>query len=81
MEWTPVIFVTFKLLVLGIGMFFAIKWHYDQGKKSRKVIEEELRVVLRASAKVIVIFIVALLGVGFVTFLLAKALGMDLNLS
>jgi hypothetical protein len=33
MEWIPVFLVTFKLLVFGIGMFFAIKWHYDQGKK------------------------------------------------
>lgn len=33
MEWFPVIFITFKVLVLGLGMFFAVKWHYDQGKK------------------------------------------------
>jgi hypothetical protein len=32
-DWIPVVFVTFKFLVLGTGMFFAIKWHYDQGKK------------------------------------------------
>jgi len=33
MDWVPIVFVTFKVLVFGVGMFFAIKWHYDQGKK------------------------------------------------
>lgn len=32
MDWGPVIFVTFKVLVFGVGMFFAIKWHHDPGK-------------------------------------------------
>ncbi|MBB3294845.1 hypothetical protein FHT39_003525 [Mitsuaria sp. BK045] len=36
MEWIPIVLVTFKLLVFGTGMFFAIKWHYDKEKKSRK---------------------------------------------
>ncbi|MBD9368991.1 hypothetical protein [Xanthomonas sp. XNM01] len=36
MDWFPVVFIVFKVLVLGIGMFFAIKWHYDQGKKKKK---------------------------------------------
>ncbi|MEK8053060.1 hypothetical protein AACH10_22595 [Ideonella sp. DXS22W] len=33
MDWIPVFLFTFKILVLGIGMFFAIKWHYDQDRK------------------------------------------------
>jgi hypothetical protein len=33
MDWVPVVFIAFKVLVFGTGMFFAIKWHYDQGKK------------------------------------------------
>lgn len=33
MEWFPVVFITFKVIVFGTGMFLAIKWHYDQGKK------------------------------------------------
>ena len=33
MEWIPVVFVIFKALVLGTGMFYAIKWHRDQEKK------------------------------------------------
>ena len=78
MEWIPVVFVIFKGLVLGTGMFFAIKWHYDQGKKGKV---EERRAVLRASGKVAAIFIVALLVVGLVTFVLARTLGLDLAFS
>lgn len=36
MEWIPVFLVTFKVLVFGTGMFFAIKWHYDQEKQKKK---------------------------------------------
>ena len=32
-DWFPIVFILFKVLVLGTGMFFAIKWHHDQGKK------------------------------------------------
>ena len=78
MEWIPVVFVIFKGLVLGTGMFFAIKWHYDQGKKGKV---EERRAVLRASAKVAAIFVVSLLVVGLVTFVLARTLGLDLGFS
>ena len=77
MDWIPVVFVIFKLLVLGIGMFYAIKWHYDQGKKGR---HNERRAVLRAAAKVAAVFVLVLLVVGFVTFVLVKKFGMDLTL-
>jgi len=33
MDWFPIVFFAFKIIVFGTGMFFAIKWHYDQGKK------------------------------------------------
>jgi hypothetical protein len=36
MEWFPVVFGTIKALVFGTGMFFAIKWHYDQDKKKKE---------------------------------------------
>ncbi|WP_268751109.1 hypothetical protein [Acidovorax sp. Leaf84] len=36
MDWVPVVFIVFKVLVFGTGMFFAIKWHYDQDKKKKK---------------------------------------------
>ena len=77
MEWIPVVFVAFKALVLCTGMFFAIKWHYDQGKKGK---ENERRAVLRASGKVAVVFVVTLLGLAIVTFALARMLGLDLDL-
>ncbi|MEK8024879.1 hypothetical protein [Pseudaquabacterium rugosum] len=36
MEWIPIGLFTFKIIVLGVGMFFAIKWHHDQGKNRKK---------------------------------------------
>ena len=75
MDWVPIVFVTFKVLVLVTGMFFAIKWHYDQEKKE----ENEARAVLRASGKVAAVFVLSLLGLGFVTFILARTLGLDLS--
>lgn len=36
MDWVPVVLITFKVLVFGTCMFFAIKWHYDQDKKEKK---------------------------------------------
>jgi hypothetical protein len=36
MDCVPIVFITFKVLVFGTGMFFAIKWHYDQGKKAKE---------------------------------------------
>lgn len=36
MEWVPIVFITFKVLVFGTGMFFAVKSHYDLGKKKRR---------------------------------------------
>lgn len=77
MEWIPVAFVTFKFLVLGTGMFFAIKWHYDQGKKAKeKGTENERREVLRAGGKVVAVFMLALLGLGLFTFVLIRMLGL-----
>jgi hypothetical protein len=35
MDWVPIVFIVFKVLVFGTCMFFAIKWHYDQGKKKK----------------------------------------------
>ena len=71
-DWIPIVFVTFKVLVFGVGMFFAIKWHYDQGRK-------EKRAVLGAGSKVAAVFVLSLLGLVLVTFALARML--DLNLT
>jgi hypothetical protein len=75
MDWIPIVFVTFKLLVFGTGMFFAIKWHYDKGKN-----EKEKRAVLRAAGKVAAVFVLSLLGLGLFTFGLVRTLGLDMTL-
>ena len=71
MEWFPTVAFTFKFLVLGTGMFFAIKWHYDQGKGKGK------RAILRAASKVTVVFSLLALVLG--TFAVAGRLGLDLT--
>lgn len=76
MEWIPIVFVIFKALVLGTGMFFAIKWHYDQGKKGNV---QERRAVLRATGKVIVIFVLALAALGLFTYFLVQETGLNLS--
>jgi hypothetical protein len=75
MDWIPIVLVTFKVLVLGTGMFFAIKWHYDQGQKE----EMDKRAVLRAGGKVAAVFVLSLLGLVLVTFALSRMLGLDLT--
>ncbi|WP_159915491.1 hypothetical protein [Pantoea sp. 18069] len=74
-DWIPVVFVIFKLLTLGTCMFFAVKWHYDQGKKGT-----DRRAVLLAGGKVAGVFMLTLLGLGLCTFALARMLGLDLSL-
>ena len=76
MDWFPIVAGTFKVLALGIGMFFAIKWHYDQGKKET---EKEKRAVLRAGGKVAAVFVLSLLGIGLFTFVLVRVVGLDLT--
>jgi hypothetical protein len=76
MDWFPIVFFPFKVLALGTGMFFAIKWHYDQGQKEK---EMNKRAVLRAGGKVAAVFVLSLLGLVLVTFVLARMLGLDLT--
>lgn len=76
MDWFPIVFYTFKVLVLGTGMFFAVKWHYDQGKKEK---EKERRAVLRAGGSVAAVFVLSLLGLVLVIFVLSRTFGLDLT--
>lgn len=78
MDWIPIVFATFKVLVLGTGMFYAIKWHYDQGEKGKDR-AMEMRAVRRAGGKAAAVFLLALLGLGLVTFVFARMLGLDLT--
>lgn len=73
MDWIPIVFVTFKVLVLGTGMFFAIKWHYDQGKKKKAM---EKRAVLIAAGKVAAVFVASLLVLSLFTFGLVRMFGL-----
>jgi hypothetical protein len=77
MEWIPAVFIVFKVLVLGIGMFVAVKWHYDQGKKYKGAAKQ--RAVLRAGGIAVVVFVLLLAGLLFLTFSLGRMLGLDLN--
>ena len=74
-DWTPVVFVTFKVLIFGTCMFFAIKWHYEQGKKGANK-----RALLLTGCKVLAAFMLALVCVVLFTFTLASKLGLDLNM-
>ena len=76
MNWIPIVLVTFKVLVFGTGMFFAIKWHYDQGMREKK---RDTREVLCAVGKVAAVFVLSLLGLGYATFALSRMLGLDLT--
>ena len=62
-DWVPVVFLTFKFLIFGACMFFAIKWHYDQGK-----IKMDKRTLLRKGGILAAAFIVALALVLLFTF-------------
>jgi hypothetical protein len=77
MDWIPIVFVAFKALVLGTGMFFAIKWHYDQGQKEKK---KDKRALLRAGGKVAAVYVLSLLGLGLFTFVLIRMVGLNLTL-
>lgn len=36
MEWVPIFLITLKITVFSTGMFFSIKWHYDQDRKKKE---------------------------------------------
>lgn len=79
MDWVPIVFVTFKVLVFGTCMFFAIKWHYEKGRKEKGT--HKRGAVLRAGGKVIAVFALALLGLLLLSFGLGRILGLDLTFS
>ena len=72
-DWIPVVFVVFKVLMFGTGMFFAIKWHYDQDKKDK-------RAVLRTAGIVMGILVLLFLLLGGLIFVMVRMFGLDLSL-
>lgn len=77
MEIVPLGLLAFKLFVLGTGMFFTVKWHYDKEKKN----DSDVRTVLRTSAIVATLFVLLAIGLVFASFAFARSLGMDLSLT
>lgn len=73
-DWVPIVFATFKVIALGVAMYFAVKWQYDQGEKGTT------RALLQTGDKVIALFTIALAAVGLFAFSLSRMLGLDLNL-
>jgi hypothetical protein len=56
MDWFPIVFIVFKVLVLGTGMFFAIKWHRDQRASSEPI--NVIKVVLEGACYLLMVVIV-----------------------
>lgn len=77
MEWVPAVFIVFKASVLSIGMYLAVKWHYDQGRKYGAA---KQRAVLRACAKLIAAFVVLAVVLLLLAFKLGTMLGIDLTI-
>jgi hypothetical protein len=73
MDWFPTVFFTFKFLVLGVGMYFAIKWHYDQIQKAEK------GAAIRAGGIMAGAFLLLLFAVGLLAFAVSKVLGLNLG--
>lgn len=48
MQWVPIVFGTFKLLVVIVAMFFGIKSHLD-GEKEDKAKEKERKKATESS--------------------------------
>jgi heme A synthase len=74
MDWVPIVFITFKGAVCGTCMFFAIKWHYDQGKKKGK----DKRVALRGSSMLAAALVLGIVIAGITTVVLMSPLDMSL---
>ena len=49
-EYFPIVMLPLKLLVVGIGMYYSIKWHYDQGKLKREADEKRKQQMAAAQA-------------------------------
>jgi len=77
MEWIPTVLIAFKVSVLGIGMFLAIKWHHDKAKHEKGPASQ--RAVLWAAAKGLTAFMLLLAALLFLTFGLGSMLGIDLT--
>lgn len=49
-DWFPFVFFPAKIIVLGIGMYYAIKWHHDLAKKDSETKGTERAPAVRRSS-------------------------------
>ena len=77
MNAVPITFVIFKVLVLSVGMFLAVKWHYERGQKDRN--QKTIAVVL-TSIKVGAAFVAVAFLILFLTFEIGTKMGLDLSM-
>lgn len=50
-DWFPLVFFPLKIIVLGVGMFFSIKWHHDQAKKEKEELARTQRMIDEEGAR------------------------------
>ncbi|MBT0570920.1 hypothetical protein KIK84_11315 [Curvibacter sp. CHRR-16] len=72
-DLVPVFFIAFKAIVFGVCMFLAIKWHYDQDRKSKAA-----RALLLTGAKVIAVLTLLTIVLVYATLTLGQKLGLNL---
>ncbi|WP_454914344.1 hypothetical protein [Variovorax gossypii] len=77
MNSIPISFVIFKLVVLSVGMYLAVKWHYDRGQKDKN---QKTAAVVLTSIKVGAAFVASSFLVLFLTFEICSRLGLDLTM-
>lgn len=77
MNSIPISFVIFKVLVLSVGMYLAVKWHYDRGQKDKN---QKTAAVLLTSIKVGAAFVASAFFVLFLTFEFCSRMGLDLTM-
>lgn len=77
MNLIPISFIIFKVLVLGVGMFLAVKWHYDRGQAEKNQKTSTAAVVL-TSFKVGGAFVASSFLMLFLTYEFCNWIGLDL---
>ena len=77
MNSIPISFVIFKVLVLSVGMYLAVKWHYERGQKYKN---QKTAAVVLTSIKVGSAFIASAFLVLFLTFEFCNWMGLDLTI-
>jgi hypothetical protein len=72
--WVPISLGLFKAVALGVAMYYAIKWHHDQGGTVDR------RAMLRTGGILTATFALVLLVVVIIAFALGSMLGLDLSM-